>query len=193
LRLATHLPWHHAIVRQVLRRRSEISFEESRFLGSLVQAAPSDHPIIEIGTLFGASTRVIMLFKDPATPLITVDSFQWNPFGLARDQHAALTKEFLADGALHHNVTLCEMDKETFYSTYRGVAPGLVFLDANHGYESTKNDLAWALGIGASIVCGHDYSPKFPGVVKAVDEAGGARRMVGALFELARSGQTLTG
>jgi hypothetical protein len=53
LRLAFHLPWHHAIVRSVLTRRSEVTFEESRFLGSLVQAAAADQPIIEIGTLFG--------------------------------------------------------------------------------------------------------------------------------------------
>lgn len=190
LRLAYHLPWHYSIVRQILSRRSEISFEESRFLGSLVQAVPSGQPIIEIGTLFGGSTRVLVLFKPRDTPLITVDSFRWNPFGLTRDQHATLTRDILADAIQHHNVTLAELDKDRFYATYAGAVPGLVFLDANHSYESTKRDLAWALDIGARVICGHDYSPAFPGVVKAVDEVGGAGKLVGTLFELADTNST---
>jgi hypothetical protein len=79
------------------------------------------------------------------------------------------------------------MDKEEFYRTYEGGTPGLVFLDANHGYESTKRDIDWARDSGAGLICGHDYSPSFPGVVRAVKECGGVRRVVGTIFELART------
>jgi hypothetical protein len=188
LRLAFHLPWHHSIVRSILTRRSEVTFEESRFLGSLVQGASIDRPVIEIGTLFGGGARTIALFKHRDTPLITVDNFRWNPFGLTRAQHAALTREILADVIAYHNLTLCEMDKEDFYRAYDGGTPGLVFLDANHGYESTKRDIEWARDSGARVICGHDYSPSFPGVVRAVNECGGVRRVVGTIFELAHSG-----
>jgi methyltransferase family protein len=183
-RLAFHLPWHFAITRQVLGRRGEISLLEARFLGTLVRRSPPARPIIEIGTLFGGSTRIIALFKAPETTLITVDSFRWNPFGLTRSQHLEITRKALAEVVGNDNVELCEVDKDAFYSTYDGASPGLVFLDANHSYESTKRDIQWAQSVKAGVICGHDYSPQFPGVMKAVSESGGASRVVGTLFEL---------
>jgi predicted O-methyltransferase YrrM len=53
-----------------------------------------------------------------------------------------------------------------------------VFIDADHSYEAVKDDIAcWAPKVRAGgWVGGHDYHPrKFPGVVKAVDEAYGKR------------------
>ena len=184
LRLAFHLPWHHAIMRRILKRRSEITLEEARFLGELVRSAPAARPIIEIGTLFGGSTRIIALFKQPQTKLVTVDSFRWNPFGLTCKQHGDLTRDILSDEVQNSNVQIRDVDKNEFYAGYSDGPPGLVFLDANHSYESTKADLVWARKVGAALVCGHDYSQKFPGVMKAVQECGGAKKVVGTLFQL---------
>jgi predicted O-methyltransferase YrrM len=53
-----------------------------------------------------------------------------------------------------------------------------VFIDADHSYEAVKDDIAcWAPKVrSGGWVGGHDYHPrKFPGVVKAVDEAYGNR------------------
>jgi predicted O-methyltransferase YrrM len=53
-----------------------------------------------------------------------------------------------------------------------------VFIDADHSYEAVKDDIAcWAPKVrSGGWVGGHDYHPrKFPGVVKAVDEAYGKR------------------
>jgi hypothetical protein len=60
----------------------------------------------------------------------------------------------------------------------------MVFLDADHSYESTKQDILWAQRVGAKIICGHDYSSRFPGVVRAVEECGGVERIVGSVFLL---------
>lgn len=182
VRLLFRLPGYRAVVRRVLSRPGEVSLEESRFLGELVRRAPADRPIVEIGTLFGTSTRILALFKARETPLITVDSFRWNPHGLPRPLHARITREVLADAIEHHNVRLMEMAKGEFYRTYDGPPPGLVFLDANHGYESTKEDILWAQSAGAAIVCGHDHRDKFPGVKRAVEECGGAEQIVGTVF-----------
>ncbi len=169
-------------MRRVLLRPGEVSLQESRFLGELVRRAPAVRPIIEIGTLFGTSTRVLALFKARETPLVTVDSFRWNPHGLPRTLHATLTREILRDAIESHNVRLLQMDKREFYQRYTGPPPGLVFLDANHGYESTREDILWAQSVGAEIVCGHDHREKFPGVIRAVEECGGAEQVVGSLF-----------
>jgi len=188
LRLAFHLPWHYALIRRILARRGEVSLEEARFLGALVQRANPARPIVEIGTLFGGSTRVLAILKAPETRLITVDCFRWNPFGLSRKQHAEVTRTILSDAGSSSNIELLQMDKADFYSSYSDDPPGLVFLDANHSYESTLEDIDWARSVGAEIIAGHDYSPRFPGVIRAVDDSGGASRIVGTLFELAHSG-----
>lgn len=50
--------------------------------------------------------------------------------------------------------------------------PDMVFIDADHRYESVAADIAAWRGLIADdgILCGHDYSKEWPGVMKAVDE-----------------------
>jgi predicted O-methyltransferase YrrM len=182
IRLAFRIPGYRNIVERVLSRPSEISLSAARFLGELVRRAAPGRPIVEIGTLFGSSTRVLIMFKPVETPLITVDSFRWNPHGLTREQHARITKRLIAEAANQYNVQLCQMDKSDFYASYSAAAPGLVFLDANHSYESTSQDIHWAKKAGAGIICGHDYSNRFPGVIRAVVENGGVAEIVDTLY-----------
>jgi predicted O-methyltransferase YrrM len=174
------------LVEEVLSGPSEISLEEGRFLGGLAQGVPDDGCIVEVGTLFGFSTRVLAMFKPAAARLIAIDNFAWNPLGLSRHQHARLTRVLLADAIEHQNVELREIDKAAFYRSFgKGTAPpSMVFLDADHGYEATRQDILWAQEVGAKVICGHDYSEEFPGVVRAVKECGGAERVVGSVFLL---------
>jgi hypothetical protein len=125
---------------------------------------------------------VLAMFKAPATPLLTVDSFRWNPHGLPDEVHARIAAESLREATEEHNVRLVRMDKREFYRTYHGPPPGLVFLDADHGYQSTRADIRWAQSAGAAIICGHDHRDEFPGVIRAVAECGGAETIVGSLF-----------
>jgi len=55
-----------------------------------------------------------------------------------------------------------------------------VFIDAQHDYDSVKEDIALWLPkvIPGGLLCGHDYEPKFPGVVNAVDDMLG-KTMIG--------------
>lgn len=47
-----------------------------------------------------------------------------------------------------------------------------VFIDAQHDYQSVKNDIGWWLPKikDGGFISGHDYEPNFPGVVVAVNE-----------------------
>lgn len=45
-----------------------------------------------------------------------------------------------------------------------------IFIDADHRYEQVKRDIEHALKFNPRIIGGHDYSPEWPGVIKAVDE-----------------------
>jgi hypothetical protein len=60
----------------------------------------------------------------------------------------------------------------------------LVFLDAVHTYDETKEDIQWARRVGASVVCGHDYCERFPGVIHAVNEFGHPSQLRGSLWVL---------
>jgi predicted O-methyltransferase YrrM len=82
----------------------QISLEEARLLGRLLQRVDASRPIVEIGTLFGWSTRVIVMFKPAAMELITVDRYCWNPLGLSSARHFAITAEILDESKQTFNV-----------------------------------------------------------------------------------------
>ncbi len=162
----------------------QINVEELQLLGRITRNLEDDGPIVEIGTLFGRSTLMIAANKKVNQRLITVDRFSWNPCGLSPDQHRRITSLVLADAIECHEVELLDMDKQEFYRSYDGPPPAMVFLDADHSYEATMQDIKWARSVGAKVVCGHDYCEKSPGVIQAVDESGGVAEIVKSLWVL---------
>ena len=69
---------------------------------------------------------------------------------------------------------LLDTDIEDFQNSFEEIEPGLVFLDADHSYEAVKRDIKWALQRKTKIICGHDYSHEWPGVMRAVNEEFGS-------------------
>jgi hypothetical protein len=165
--------------------QGQIELEEAIFLAELTREVRDGGPIIEIGTLFGSSTRVILQNKGTNQPLIAVDHFSWNPAHLTPEQHCTVTtlglRAFAGERA---DLRIVREDKNEFYQTYAGPQPALVFLDAIHSYEETSKDIQWAKASGSTIISGHDYCSLFPGVMRAVDEGGGASRVCGSLWRL---------
>lgn len=159
----------------------EVSLEEAKFLGELVERTESTEPIVEIGVLFGRSTSVLALFKNPKQPLIGVDNFCWNPLDLSPAHHEYATRRVLDQAISKYNVTIESAEKTLFFANYDGPAPGLVFCDADHSYEATLEDINWARSVGARIVCGHDYGED-ERVTAAVDSLGGPKELVGRVF-----------
>jgi hypothetical protein len=182
---ATEPPAREQTVSPIIPRLCSVCDEELILLEQLVRESSSiSGPIVEIGTLLGVSATHMALWKSPTKRIITVDNFAWNPWGLTSHQHHDLTYQMLYYLIQTNHVELTVMGKDEFFSSYAGEAPSLVFLDAIHTYEKTAADIAWARKVGAAIICGHDYSSQFPGVVQAVDEAGGPRELVGTLWRL---------
>jgi hypothetical protein len=183
----------YSLFRQMLFQRmllpfateGQISLEEAVFLGELTREARGDGPIVEIGALFGSSTKVILLNKAREQPVLAVDLFSWNPAHLTPKQHYTVTTLGLrAFAGESSGLRIIQVDKNEFYRTYTGPTPALVFLDAVHSYEETRRDIQWAKASGAPIICGHDYSSDWPGVMKAVGEAGGVSKICGTLWRL---------
>jgi len=162
--------------------------EDYAFLRELVQEANAHPgPIIEIGTLFGRTTCKMALWKTPQKKIITIDNYCWNPLCLSPGWHYHMTElvlQYLCDTG---QVVQVRANKDEWFSRYEGEAPSLVFCDADHSYEPTVRDIEFALGVGAEIICGHDYSPQHPGTIRAVDEHGGYRALKGTVWVLRAS------
>lgn len=163
----------------------QISIDEARLLSDLVRQSDPTRPIVEVGTLFGHSTMVLTLAKQKDQPLISVDNYSWNPWGVRPDVHRAITRSRLKQAVANHNVYLMDIGAAEFYASYSGTPPALYFCDADHSYEAVRADLLWARSVGASIICGDDYEPEHhPGLVRAVEELGGVAELVGGLYVL---------
>ena len=180
------LRYRHLVARDAIVGEGQITVAEGRFLVELVRGLAGPGPIVEIGTLFGWSTRVIVLAKEPGRELITVDNYSWNPFGLPPALHEATTRAALADAVASERVRVLAMSAADFYAGYAGPPPALMFIDGDHSYEAVAADIRGSRQIGAQVICGHDYDPKlFPGIARAVDENGGVARREGTLWVLA--------
>jgi len=146
--------------------------DEEKGVADLVKAAFAlSGPIVEFGTLFGLTTRCIAATAAAGQPVITIDNFSWNPFGLPPALHEAFTRKVLRTELESGRVELRRQASAAFRSGYTGPVPALVFLDADHSYAAVRDEIAWAQRLGVPIIAGHDYgNPRF-GVTRAVDEA----------------------
>jgi hypothetical protein len=186
LGLNPNLRYRDFLIQEALAfREGEINLAEARFLSALIRDLKDTGPIIEVGTLFGWSTRIMTCQKSEDRELVTVDNYSWNPLGLQPDIHFCITEKILSEAMQRFKVRQVRMDKDDFYTSYHGSAPALIFFDAIHTYQATKADILWAKHVNARVVCGHDYNKeKYPGVVEAVNEFGGPREVVETLWVL---------
>lgn len=162
-----------------------VSEKEWELLAKLLgEVADHPGPIIEIGVLAGRTTQRLARHKAPHQTILAVDNFCWNPWGLSRDEQWGLVRHSLDFLVQTGHVEIVRSDKDDFFAAYDGPPPALVFLDAIHDYPETRKDILWARRVGAAVVTGHDYSPKFPGVMQIVDELGGPAELAGTVFRL---------
>lgn len=177
------LKWHRQ-VRQAVSTQLELleapslfalgglTDEEERALAALVvEAGAQPGPVIEFGTLFGLTTRLIAAAAAPSQRVITVDNFCWNPFGLPPALHEAFARKVLRGELASGRVELIAATSEAFRAAYAGAVPALVFLDADHSYAAVREEIAWARRLGVPLIAGHDYGNQRFGVTRAVDEA----------------------
>jgi hypothetical protein len=144
--------------------------EEEAALAALVERA-GPGPVIEFGTLFGLTTRLLAEAAGPGRHVITIDNFCWNPFGLPPQLHEAFARKVLRSELASGRVSLVAQSSAAFRESYAGPVPAVVFLDADHSYAAIRDEIAWAKRLGVPVIAGHDYGhPRF-GVTRAVDEA----------------------
>lgn len=118
---------------------------------------------VDKGILFGMLLRAC-----PALHLIGVDTFP--------DRERS-RRVFQCVGEYSDRVTLLEMTTAEASLIVDDASLDFVFIDADHDEPSVAEDIErWQPKVReGGWLGGHDYSPKFPGVIKAVDQAFGTR------------------
>lgn len=135
--------------------------------------------IVEIGVFRGKNAEVLRQ-EFPDAHLYLVDP--WVPDSIYLKSGSAVSEvQKIFDKARKRTYRLFENDpKATIIETFSHEATShvpntvdVVFIDANHAYESVKQDiLTWKPKVRpGGILSGHNYGrPRLPGVVQAVSE-----------------------
>jgi cephalosporin hydroxylase len=145
--------------------------------------------LVEIGVAYGRSLALLARLALDARKrvrIIGVDPWvdEATPYG--GEEHRALHEkagsyyeacvlEMMTHAPEEYtNVTLLRMGSVTAAQKFERsmMRPGFVFIDGDHSYESVLSDvMAWApLVKGGGVIAGHDCTPSYPGVERAVRE-----------------------
>ena len=127
--------------------------------------------VIEVGSFKGRSTTALL--RGCKGIVFTVDPWYRNPD--AYREFIYNTEEFI-------HLVIIKMPSLRAATIF--TAPvDMVFIDANHEYESIKGDIEAWLPKTKKIICGHDYGdPLSPGVKRAVDETFDDVRWVNSIW-----------
>lgn len=154
----------------------------------LAEQARTRKLIVEVGSWMGRSTRAIVDNTDGY--VYAVDTWNGSDELVHREKLANKSADWLYDqfcynmaDATHevhaYRTTSLQAAKEFYLLDHPKF--DMIFLDASHDYENVKADiLAWKPLLAENgLLCGHDYSPYWPGVIRAVNELLPAARPLG--------------
>jgi hypothetical protein len=145
---------------------------------------------IEVGVWEGAN--LIPIAKNfPKVKCYGVDSYDYmeysNQLSLKDDKSYLLKSESenvynktLSYTKKYSNFHLIRKSSSDAAKEFEQESVDLVFIDANHSYESVKNDIdLWLPKVKkGGVLSGHDYSIRFFGVIQAVNEKLGTDNIV---------------
>lgn len=122
---------------------------------------------VEIGSYAGESSLIISSF-DYVKKLDCVDPFLIPEI---EDRFKARMHHFM-NNKQQKKVFLHKETSENYAKRVEDKSLDVVYIDGNHSYTSVVEDLSlWYPKIkNNGFICGHDYSKRFDGVVKAVNE-----------------------
>lgn len=126
--------------------------------------------MVEIGCFKGDSTKV---FCETFGKVTTIDPWECNIGDITDKCDMAevfdLAKENLKGC---NNLVILKAYAQDVINTFKRHSVHFVYIDSSHTYEDTCKEIeSWLLKVKAGgFIGGHDYSKKFPGVVKAVNK-----------------------
>lgn len=131
------------------------------FLPALIYSY-SVKTVLEIGLANGFITQVLSrsLEANGGGKLISCDIDK---------QALELSHNFLGGLTAVEHIMVCADSTKVDFREYAD-AIDLCFIDGDHSYEATRDDIMTGINMGARIITVHDYAGGQPGVVQASDE-----------------------
>ena len=133
--------------------------------------ADKNKSILEVGSWKGRSTKALL---DSGKKVFAVDTWEGSQdpqdltYNMAKKEDVfAIFKKNVGH---YENLKIIKKDSLTAAKQFSDKSVDLIFIDANHTYEGVKADIQAWLPKARRAIMGHDYTPGWPGVVKAVDE-----------------------
>jgi predicted O-methyltransferase YrrM len=126
--------------------------------------------VVEIGCYMGRSTHALLC---GGSHVWAVDHFRGTA-GEAVHMEAAkndgIYRAFLKNVEGFRNLSIIRRPSALASGAFRDKAFDMVFIDADHRYEQVKGDIVLWRSKASRLLCGHDFSPAWPGVIQAVRE-----------------------
>lgn len=145
-------------------------------LAPLARLLPKQAKVLELGVFAGESTQQFLKYANDLQMIFCVDSWagHYDPDDLASEADMEIAETvFRLTAATDQRVAVFRMDLMQLAEMLAPAQFDMIYLDADHRYESVKKSLkAWIGKIkSGGYFAGHDYGePTHPGVKKAVDE-----------------------
>lgn len=132
-------------------------------LNWLFLTAQKMNNIVEVGSFKGRSTHAL-LSGCPGT-VHAVDTFKNSTE--RKDSY----EDFIKNVGHFKNLKVYKTDSLEAARKFEDKSIDMVFIDADHSYETVKADIEVWLPKVKKLICGHDYDSKnWAGVVKAINE-----------------------
>lgn len=168
---------HEVIMPEVYSNKIEgwMTDEELNFLHQLSKRY---NTIAEIGSWKGRSTNALL---SGCPGIVTaIDHFKGSDPKDKTHGAVGVYEQFIENTKDFNNLKTLRMSSEeasNITDTFE-----MVFIDAEHTYDGVKKDIELWKNKATKILCGHDYTPGWPGVVKAVEETFGKVKYVGSIW-----------
>jgi hypothetical protein len=115
--------------------------------------------IVEVGCWKGETTKIFL--ENCKGTVYAIDNFKGNNDILDATHGKYIPEEiekmFLNNVGHYPNLKLLKMDSEEAYKLFEPKSIDMVFIDADHDYESVKRDIENWMPISKKIIFGHDY------------------------------------
>jgi hypothetical protein len=124
---------------------------------------------VEIGSWKGKSTKVLL--ENCQGMVYAVDHWKGSPDDITGEIiEENIYDEFIKNVGFYPNLKILKGSSLDMVHQFNGNRADLIYIDADHSYEGCKSDIEAWLPKCSKIICGHDYTDSFPGVIKAVKE-----------------------
>lgn len=155
-------------------------------LDFLFRSAKEMNSILEIGSWKGRSTHALL--SGCPGMVQAVDHFKGsdddNDLTKFIAKNEDIYQQFFSNVGSFKNLIISRMSSdEAEKALPAGKSFDMVFIDGEHTYDGVKKDIKLWKRHAEIMLCGHDYTPLWPGVVKAVDEElGKPDKVVGSIW-----------